>query len=308
MRRSIRLMSCVAGMALICTAANADKVRLKNGDVVTGEIVDTSSAGLVLEHEVLGKLNISADQVDAQVEGDEKLSAPTAPPRPGLFGTGVLAGWTKQLQFGFNGASGNTEDTDLLAGLRGDYADETKRWKFDSGYFRSSEDGEDTKNQAFATLLRDLLFSGKKYFVFAASRYDYDRFEDWDHRLNLSAGIGYALLDRDKFDLRGRLGFAETKTFGSPGDDEWDPEGLLGLEIEWVPADRQKLTAYNTFYPSLKHGGEFRNLSGVDWSLLISDGLGLSLNLGVKNEYESDVAADTEKNDLVYHAALLYDF
>ena len=45
----------------------------------------------------------------------------------------------------------------------------------------------------------------------------------------------------------------------------------------------------------------------MDWSLLISDGLGLSLNLGVKNEYESDVAPGIDKNDLVYQASLLYD-
>jgi hypothetical protein len=68
------------------------------------------------------------------------------------------------------------------------------------------------------------------------------------------------------------------------------------------------VTAYTTFYPSLSDGGEFRNLTGVDWSLRIADALGLSLNLGVQNEYESDVAPGIEKNDLLYRAALMYDF
>jgi putative salt-induced outer membrane protein YdiY len=306
--RSLACAGFFAGFVLLAASAHADKVRLKNGDVVTGEIVETSDAGVVLEHAVLGRFNIAADQIDAQVDGDAALPAPPPPPRPGLFGSGVLAGWNKQVQLGVTGSKGNSETQDILAGVRGNFADETKRWQFDSGYFRASTDGNKTKSQAFAMLLRDFLFTGKKYFAFASTRYDWDQFQEWDHRLSLAAGLGYSFLDGETFDLRGRAGFGTTKTFGSPGDDEWVPEAVIGLETEWLPAERQKITAYTTFYPSLSDGGEFRNLSGVDWSLLIADGLGLSLNLGVQNEYESDVAPGIEKNDLLYRAALLYDF
>lgn len=296
---------------LISASAHADKLRLKNGDVVTGEIVETSDAGVVLEHAVLGKLTVAADQIDAQVEGDAALPAPPAPPPPvrrGIAGTSVLRGWNKQIQLGFTGSSGNSDNQDLLAGVRGNFANDVKRWQFDSGYYRASTDGDETKNQAFAMLLRDFLFPGEKYFAWGAGRYDYDTFQDWDHRLGLSGGAGYSFIDGEKFDFRGRAGLGATKTFGAPGKDEWVPEAVLGLETEWLPAARQKVFAYTTFYPSLTEGGEFRSLSGVDWSLAIADGLGLSLNLGVQNEYESDVPAGVEKNDLLYRAALLYDF
>jgi putative salt-induced outer membrane protein YdiY len=307
-RSLARAVALVGLLLLAAGAAHADKVRLKNGDVVTGEIVETSDAGLVLEHPVLGALRIAADQVDARVEGDGALPAPAPPPRPGLFGSDVLAGWNKQIQLGFNGSLGNSETQDILVGVRGNFADDTKRWAFDSGYYNAATDGDKTKSQAFAALLRDFLFPGKKIFAFASSRYDWDEFQDWDHRLNLSGGAGYAFLDRETLDLRGRLGVGATKTFGAPGDDEWVPEAVLGLESEWLPAERQKVTAYTTFYPSLTDAGEFRNLTGVDWSLLISDGLGLSLNLGLQNDYESDVPSGIEKNDFLYRAALMYDF
>jgi putative salt-induced outer membrane protein YdiY len=311
LNRSLARAGLAAAIALLAATAHADKLRLKNGDIVSGKIVETTDAGVVLDHPVMGKLTIAADQIDARVDGDAALPAPPAPappPRPGLFGTSLLAGWNKQLQFGFTGSSGNSDNQDILAGVRGSYADDVKRWQFDSGYFRSSTDGAETKNQAFAMLLRDFLFTGKKYFAFAATRYDYDQFQAWDHRLNLAAGGGYSFIDGEKLDFRGRVGFGGTKTFSSPGNDKWVPEAVLGLETEWLPAERQKITAYTTFYPSLSNGGEFRNLTGVDWSLRISDGLGLSLNLGVQNEYESDVPAGIEKNDLLYRAALLYDF
>jgi hypothetical protein len=308
MNPSLVRATALAGLALLAAAAHADKVRLKNGDVVSGEIVESSDAGLVLEHPVLGTLRIAAEQVDAQVKGDAELPAPPVPPRPGLFGSDVLAGWNKQIQLGFSGSMGNSETRDILAGVRGNYADDTKRWVFDSGYFNAATDGEKTKSQAFASLLRDFLFPGKKIFAFAATRYDWDEFQEWDHRLNLSGGAGYAFLDRETFDLRGRLGIGVTKTFGSPGDDEWVPEAVVGLETEWLPAERQKVTAYTTFYPSLSDLGEFRNLTGVDWSILLVDGLGLSLNLGLQNDYESDVAPGIEKNDFLYRAALMYDF
>jgi putative salt-induced outer membrane protein YdiY len=295
----------------LASAAQADKVRLANGDVVTGEIVAEDDRGVVLEHAVMGRLTIAADQIEARAKGDAALPPPPAaapPPRPGLFGTRLLAGWNKQLQLGFTGSSGNSDNQDYLAGLRGSFAGETKRWQFDSGYYRSTSDGDATKSQAFAALLRDFLFVGERYFAFASTRYDYDQFQEWDHRLNVAAGGGYAFVDGEAFDLRGRLGFGGTKTFGSPGDDEWVPEALIGLEAEWLPLERQKVTAFTTFLPSLTDGGEYRNLSGVDWSLLLSDHVGLSLNLGVQNEYESDVPAGIERNDLLYRAALLYDF
>lgn len=302
---------CLIPVALVLSAlpAQADKLRLVNGDVLTGEIVETPD-GVVLAHPLFGELAIAADQIQARVEGDAALPAPPAPPReerPGIAGTRLLRGWTRQVQLGFTGSSGNSDNQDYIAGLRGSYASDTKRWQFDSGYVRAATDGDTTKDQAFAMLLRDFLFPGKKYFAWGSGRYDFDSFQEWDHRLALSAGAGYAFIDGETFDLRGRAGFGGTKTFGSPGDDEWVPESVFGLEAEWLPAERQKLFAFTTFLPSLTDG-EFRNLSGVDWSLLLSDGPGFSLSLGVQNEYESEVPDGIEHNDLLYRAALLYDF
>lgn len=310
MNRSF-VRAALAALALLAAPAHADRLRLQNGDVLSGEIVETTDAGVVLVHPALGRLAVAADQIAAQARGDAALPPPPAPPppaRPGIAGTRFLRGWKKQLQLGFNGSKGNSETQDILAGARGSYADDAKRWQVDSGYVRASTDGTRTKSQAFAMAMRDFLFPGKRVFAFASGRYDWDQFQDWDHRLSLAAGAGYALLDGEKLDVRGRLGLAGTKTFGSPGDDRWVPEAVIGLESEWLPAERQRLTAYTTFYPALSGSGGFRNLTGVDWSLRIADGLGLSLNLGVQNEYESEVAPGIEPNDLLYRAALLYDF
>jgi putative salt-induced outer membrane protein YdiY len=294
-------------LALAAPAA-ADLVRLTNGDVLTGTIVEQTDAGVVLDHAQLGRVTLKPEQVQAAVTGKAKLPPAPAAPRAGVFGTGFLAGWTKQVQLGLSGASGNTENADFLGGLKGAFENDTRRWAVDSGYFYSSEEGDTTKDEAFVAATRDFLFPTKRYFVFLSGRYDYDQFEDWDHRLNLASGLGYSFIDTETFDLRGRGGFGVTKTFGSPGNDKWDPEAVIGVETEWVPTERQKLKAYDTFFPSLADTGEFRNLTGIDWTLAISDGLGLSLNLGLQNEYESDVEPGTEKNDLLYHASLLYDF
>ncbi len=302
-----RLFFAFAALALAAPAA-ADLVRLTNGDVLSGTIVEQTDAGVVLDHAQLGRLTLKPDQVQAAVTGDEKLPAVPAPPRPGVAGTSFLAGWTKQFQLGLSGASGNSSDADFLGGLRGSFADDTRRWNFDSAYVYSEADGVKEKDEAYATLVRDFLFPTKRYFVFLGGRYDYDQFEDWDHRANLTSGAGYSFIDRETFDFRGRGGLGVIKTWGAPGDDKYELEGVLGLETEWIPTDRQKLRVANTFFPSLTDTGEFRNLTTVDWTLALSDGLGLSLNLGVQNEYETDVDPGTEKNDLTYRASLLYDF
>jgi len=66
--------------------AGAEKMKLANGDVLDGEVVDRDADGVVLEHPVLGRLEIPASQ----------LSISTT--REGMFGTTLLRGWDRRLE------------------------------------------------------------------------------------------------------------------------------------------------------------------------------------------------------------------
>lgn len=304
---------------------NGDELTLSSGETLQGSVIESTDAAVRFAHPVLGELTIPRDKVLAvKLAGDAPATpAPEAPAaeapaepapepvtipqvNPGLFGTSFLRGWNRQIEVAFNGTEGNTETLDVRAAFTTDYEDTTDRWKFSAVYDRSETDSEVSRNQFAVTLTKDWLIPEKPYFFFASGRHDYDEFKDWEHRTSLFGGIGYEFVKSEKWDLRGRAGIGGSYEW--EGDDNFTPEALLGLETEYRFNDKHKVLAYTTFFPGLEKPFEFRNITGAAWQIEIDQDLGLSLKLGVENEYESDAAPGDEKNDFKYFGGILWAF
>jgi putative salt-induced outer membrane protein YdiY len=298
-------------LLVVCAApgvAGADSVALDNGDVLQGTVVSQDADRIVLDHPVLGRLDVPAARVRATARGDEPLPAPPEPHRPGLLGTGWLRGWDRSLELGVSGAEGNTDNFDLVGALRADYEDGDYRWDFSARYFYSTADNEATKNQGRAKIVRDWLFPGHRWFAYAQGRYDYDQFEAWDHRVSLGAGPGYDILQREELKLRARTGLFVTRTFGSPGRDEIAPEAAFGGEVIWKPGGRHELSAATMLFADLRDTGELRNVTSAAWKILVAEEQGLSVQIGIDNEWESDVRRTEDENDLTYYGSVVLDF
>ena len=279
---------------LLAPAAVADTIELTNGDKLSGEVIEQTPDGTVIEHPVFGRLEIPA----------EKIKPPKAP-NGGLFGTSFLAGWTRTFQLGVSGAQGNTKNTDVLAALDMDYEDEQKRWAFDAAYRFGAADGATTENAGFAQLRRDWLLAESRWFFFGIGRFDYDEFRTWTYRVNGSGGIGYQFLKGEHFDLKGRLGPSLTKEFN---ENDFYVEALVGLDALWTISPDHSLGLSNTIYPALNDLGEFRNVSTLTWKWKLMEDPGLSLIAGVNNEYESSVESDLKHNDVKYSTSIGIDF
>lgn len=278
----------------LAPAAAADTIELTNGDKLSGEVIEQTADGTVIEHPVFGRLEIPA----------EKIKPPKAP-NGGLFGTSFLAGWTRTFQLGVSGAQGNTKNNDVLAALDMDYEDEKKRWAFDAAYRFGAADGATTKNAGFAQLQRDWLISESRWFFFGIGRFDYDRFKSWTYRVNGSGGIGYEFLKGERFDLKGRLGPSLTKEFN---ENDFFVEAMVGLDALWKISPDHSLRLSNTIFPALNDLGEFRNLSTLAWKWKLIEDPGLSLIAGVNNEYESSVESGLKHNDVKYSTSIGIDF
>ena len=115
----------LAAAALVAAPLSADTVTLTNGDALQGEVIEQTETQTVLQHPVLGRIELAAEQVKAvtleadaakeTVEPDPETSpvtpAPAVEPPPverpgGLFHTGVMADWTSTLSAGLLGSSG----------------------------------------------------------------------------------------------------------------------------------------------------------------------------------------------------------
>jgi len=322
-----RSLTALALLLLSASAARAAVIELVNGDVLRGAVVEQTGEHVVFTHEVLGEIALPAAQVKAIREEPEPAdtapvtpavseAAPPAPAEappaasedPEIFGIRFLPGWTRQFEAGINGSDGNSQTLNFRAAFMGDYEDEEDRWHVGSVFTRQTTDNDTTRNDFFAEAIRDWLVPGEKHFYFAQGRYDYDDFQSWRHRASLAAGVGYQFIKSDKFDLIGRVGGGPTYTWGGDGDDTLTPEALLGIEGTWRITENQAFEFKNTLYPNLGDAGEFRNLTTLAYVIAMNKAKGLSLKLGIENEYESQTDDDSKHNDLKYFAALVFDF
>jgi putative salt-induced outer membrane protein YdiY len=228
------------------------------------------------------------------------------PVRRGLFGTGFLQGWTREFELGVLGETGVSESLDVIMRVTSEYEDDRKRWLLDGGLMYGQEEGEQTDGEFDAMLRRDWRVPEQPVFYFAQGAYEFDNFEQWDHRVRGTGGVGYEFLDNDTYELNGRLGAGLLAEFGGSQDDDVIPEGLAGVDFSWNVREGHVFTAFNNFYPQLEDVGEFRNVTGLEYTIEIDREEGLSFKVGVENEHDS--TDTTDKNDLIYFTTLIIGF
>ncbi len=307
-----RLLAAALSLALtagFAASASADKVELKSGDVITGDIISETDDAVIMDHPVLGQVTIAKEEmVTPSAVGEATTTAEkSAEAFADFVDAWFFPGWDKSVAAGFTGTDGNSETLNIYASVATGYEDERDRWSIDGKYFRNSTEGETTQNQFKGVILKDWLVPGEKHFYYAQGTVQYDQFTDYETRLGAFAGVGYEVFDGGVHRLLLRAGAGGQYEFGDVN--EFTPEAMAGLDWTWTISETQNFTFYNYFYPSLDPAfSEFRNLTGAMYEVALAAGKGLKLQLGVENEYNSDVNDGFEENDLKYFGALAFDF
>lgn len=290
---------------LVATTASADdRVELNSGDVLIGRVIVQTDERIVLEHPMLGEIDIASNDVAslelAEWEDDPPAPAPPPAPEP------EEPEWERELDVGISGAEGNTQFFNLRAAFRATRETERHRWRFDTAFFYGEEDGQRNQTRATVGLLKDWLMPDSPWLYFAQGRFDFDDFRSWTYRLSGHGGVGYAFFDDDEFQLIGRAGAGASRRWKQT--ESVDPEGLLGLELRWNIDDRQRLTASTTLYPNLGDLFEFRTVSSVAWTMSLDRARGLNISAGIEHEHESDVDPGIKRDELRFFAGLTFLF
>ena len=291
----VRCNAWVLLVLLVAATASAETYELQNGDKISGEVLRLDDEKVVLMHAVFGEIELPLEEI-----------APAKGPQPGLFGTPFLAGWTRTFKLGVNGERGESETADVVASLDLDYDHDALRWRVDGRYAFSTAERSTTKHNALFEATREKHFADSRWFWLANGRWDWDEFRSWDHRLTLIAGLGYELIDTETFELRVAAGPALTREFG--GADEWLYEAMIGAQAEWTIAESHTLEVTTRYFQAVNDDRPYRNLTDAKWKWQLSQDPGLSLNLGIENEYESDPLPGVERNSLKYFTSLGIDF
>ncbi len=181
-----------------------------------------------------------------------------------------------------------------------------RKLALDGLYFLGYTDGDKDSNKLTTGALMNWEFEESKWSWFAKGRYDYDQFNSWESRVTAHTGPGYLLYDEENFNLTLRAGLGAAKEFGSKRN-EWLPEALFGAEGKWTLSERQSLVFANWVFPELDES-EFRNVTTAAWSYSLDDDSNWAINVGLLNEYQSNVSDDNENNDLRLFGGLSFDF
>ncbi|QID16338.1 DUF481 domain-containing protein [Nitrogeniibacter mangrovi] len=310
----------VASVFLLCAvpaAADVVRVTLANGDILRGELLRQTDDTVFIKHPVLGELSLMRDDIRSVFIGAAAIARADAPPAPakpappppedrGLLGFGWLKDWQRRLEAGVSGAAGASSNQQAHVGFMADYEDTEVRWRQRARFFHAESDGEETANSAVVSLNRDDLLPGSPWFRFAAGQYDRDAFQDWRNRLALNGGVGYQVAASDRYRLLLRAGLGGTYVWGGPAREEVAPEALLGFDMNWKLSAQQTISLTNALYPSLKDGGQFRNVSAFDWIINLDKEAGLGLKIGINNEYDSRPEDGADRNDFKYTSSLIW--
>lgn len=313
----IRRVSGALAALVLCAPAWAANINvtLRNGDVLSGELARQTAEALVIKHPVLGEITVPRADVRAFAIGEPAAARKVAKadekpvetiPDNGLLGIGWLKDWDRRLEAGVSGASGASDNQQAHVGFMADFENTEVRWKQRARFFRAESDGTETANSATVSLTRDDLLPGSPWFRFAGGEFDQDKFQDWRNRLGLNGGVGYQFTATDRYRLLGRAGAGATYQWGGVDGEEVAPELLIGVDMKWKISRQQSINLTNTFYPGLKEGSGYRNVSAFDWIIDLNKEAGLGLKIGVNNEHDSKPDDGGDRNDFKYTSSLIW--
>jgi len=337
MKRTLLALAVVlAGVSI----ASAEEVELTSGERLNGRLAERTAELIVLDHPLLGRLEIpilavraidgraiapAEKQTAARLKRADKAAAETMPEQVAVALPSAgpetpqrpPVEWDSQFELGLTARQGTTEDMNLRLGLQSERESPTNLTRLDAAYRLASSRGDRTENSFTAGLFSEWPWPGSRWSAFAQGRFDADEFESWDRRLTAGAGLGYRFFNItardergdpfDRFILTGRIGGGVRQEFGSDNE-ELSPEGLLGLGFTYGFSTRQRVIADTTLYPDFNETSEFRLVSNLDWTIDIDRLDGISLKLGVAHEYESQTDPGVPHNDLTAHALVVIDF
>lgn len=256
--------------------------------VLASDTLDTSPAGYT-----------------ASTAQDEEAEQPLGPPDESIF---TASNWDGSFSAGLNGSSGNNENFSFRAGFSMKKETLRNAAKFDVSYTYASTDGDASENEVNSSARYDWLFPDSKWRLYVTASYEYDDFQEWDHRVTFGPGIGYQAIKNDRTDLLLRIApVLAVREFGGK-DNDWRAEVNPGLDFEHKITDRQTFTTTLDFYSEIGEFENYRFIGSAGWRIDMDPEAGLFLELGIEDEYDSDPGEGFKKNDFAYYATVGWSF
>lgn len=225
---------------------------------------------------------------------------------------GVFDNWKGRGEIGGFRQTGNSSNTGLSASidLRRQGIDWSHQLRGSADFQRS---GGVTSREKYFAAYEPRFQIASDLFTYGLAQYESDRFQGFDGRYALSAGVGYQALKRADLNLAVKAGPALRHTQYTSGEDDTRLAGLLGLDFDWALADGVKLTQ-DTNLVAETGGAATVIFDSRNTTLALVTGLEaritgqLSTRLSYSVDYQSDPQAGKQSTDTLSRVTFVYGF
>lgn len=250
-----------------------------------------------------GATTHTSNQSAAQ-PADAAAPAPTPAEQPT---PSLLQAWEGRVDIALTGTTGNSESNNFRVELGLDRETERNDTAVRALYRYGTSDGAEGENRAQIGLRNDYKFADSRWLLFGEVKYEYDNFQDWDHRISFAVGPGYRLLVGPKHMLTGRVGYGAFYEVGGDNE-EYQSEVVIGVDYKWNIKDKHTFELTSEYRPSLEDSNNYRILSRANYDILLDESSNLYLRLGAESRYDSDPGPDRRRHDVDYFLALGWTF
>ena len=315
--------------------AFANEVTLKNGDRISGTIVEETESLIVVETEYAGRVTISRKHIEniakpearnhgpktseetpviAAAENKpatEAKEAPAAPARASLFAgrmLGLTDGWEGSANVGFSLTSGNSKTSTMTTGVNAvKHGIDDKLTVYARSLWNSTRgDGKVVTTQnAFWGGGRYDRNVGDRVFGFVSYDFESDQPKKLNFRSVVGSGIGRHAVRNDRTELDVRAGGAWNRTW-QPGDDNDTPEALAGATFKHKFNDRLRLQKAFTWFQNVTDTAEYRFIFDATLSVDVTKRIGLFFSTG--DRFNNDPLGRAEKNDFLFTTGMKWSF
>jgi len=329
----MRILTILAVLVGSAAAAHADEVTLKNGDRLTGKIVDLVGGKLRIDTGHSGVVSVDWTQVasiktDAKIkvklvsgevvegtlgagqEGRLRIESGGAgpleipPDRVKAFNEPPVA-WHGSIDVAARTTDGNTHTTTMLVAADALRATESDRLYFKAVFRYGETQNVITERNAFGQVKYDYLLSEKIY-AFVSGEVLSDKFKDLSLRTVLAAGVGYIFLKSPEMDFWGDAGLAFVDNDFREASDESHTGGRISAHARRVLPFGFEAVDDVVYLPNFEDSGDWQLRN--DFAVTTGLGQGWTLKAGMITEYDNDPPTDRRKYDDIYYVGLGYRF
>lgn len=278
-------------------------VRLASGSTMAGPVVSSGN----------GKLKIQSE--DGTLETD--MTRVTASWTPTSEDPAIVALREKEeamrrkwkFRGGMNllGKSGNTDQFDLGITFDAVLKSPNDTLAFFGEFEQREKNGDKTEERIAGGMSYESFFS-KHYGWYVRTELESDRIDEIDLRSTSGAGMSFRIINKDTQTLVARSGVGYRYTSYTDGTTNESSATLdFGLAHTYKYKTFFSMENDLSYVPSIDDFGVYRVVHDSGIEIPIGSGENWKIRLGIKNEYDSQPAAQ-EKLDTTYYSRMIYSW